>query len=134
MNKILLFIWIVFGFTKLMAQTPTLSERFKKKYEGKWSVNSKYQTNTIEIKFEKGKNYATVIDIGSGEAPPIVMRAFQKNSILTIQPALHRNDYCELEIKNGKLIFRTQPTIWTADGKPEPPGKFFGKKVFAKVK
>ena len=134
MNKILLFVWIIFGFTKLMAQAPALSEGFKKQYEGKWSAASKYQNNTIEIKFEPGKNYAIVIDIGSGEAPPVRMRAFQKNNILTIAPALHQNDYCELEIKNGKLIFRTQPTIWTEEGKPKPPGKFFAKKVFSKVK
>lgn len=45
-----------------------------------------------------------MIDIGSGEAPPIKLKAFQRDDILLIPPQ-GISDYCELRVKNGQLIF-----------------------------
>ncbi|MFC7345720.1 hypothetical protein ACFQO9_03175 [Chryseobacterium zhengzhouense] len=88
----------------------TISEKeyftgsFKKEFEGVWQKETEYQTNTIKIEFESGKNYATVIDIGSGEAPPLKFKAFQRGNMLLIPPEGIDN-YCELRVKNDQLIF-----------------------------
>jgi len=77
---------------------------FKKEFEGVWQKETEYQTNTIKIEFESGKNYATVIDIGSGEAPPVKLKAFRRGDILLIPPQ-GINDNYELRVKNDQLIF-----------------------------
>lgn len=111
------------------------TESFKTQFAGTWQKETEFQTNTIEIQFEPGKDYATVIDIGSGEAPPVKLNAIRQDNMLIIKPFQEHNDYCELEVKNGKLIFRTQPSVWNEDGRAEPPRKDrFLETIFMKVK
>ncbi|MCZ4245134.1 hypothetical protein [Pedobacter punctiformis] len=119
------FIIFVLFFNSLfvLAQRDELPQNLRKIYEGQWIIRRKHYINTIEIKFEKGKNYATLIDIGTGEAPPIELQANIKNNILIIPARLHKNDYIEMEVKNQKLIFRTQPAIWSGAGKSLPPDR-----------
>ncbi len=105
----------------------TISEKeyfasdFKKEFEGVWQKETEYQTNTIKIEFESGKDYATVIDIGSGEAPPLKLKAFQRGNMLLI-PAEGVNNNCELRVKNGQLIF-----LIPSDGKQEEVKTIFNK-------
>lgn len=111
------------------------TENFKKQFSGTWQMETEFQTNTIEIKFEPGKDYATIIDIGSGEAPPFKLNAVKQDNKLIIKPFKEHNDYCELEVRNGQLIFRTQPVVWNEDGTAELPRKDrFLETVFKKVK
>lgn len=134
MKKLFSCALLIACFISSTGQNTLIDEIFKKQFHGKWSADTKYQTNTIEIKFEAGKNYATVIDIGSGEAPPMRLQAFRQHNKLIINPIVHRSDYCELAVKNGKLIFKTYPTIWDSNNKPKPPGKNFVTTVFSKSK
>jgi len=111
------------------------TENLQKQFAGTWQLETAFQSNTIEIHFEPEKDYATVIDIGSGEAPPVKLNAVKKDNILIIKPFQEHNDYCELEVKNSKLIFRTQPALWNEDGTAEPPRKDrFLETIFEKVK
>jgi len=105
----------------------TISEKeyftssFKKEFEGVWQKETEYQTNTIKIQFESGKNYATVIDIGSGEAPPLKLKAFQRGNMLLIPPEGTSNN-CELRVIKGQLIF-----LIPADDKQEEVKTIFNK-------
>lgn len=105
----------------------TISEKeyftnsFKKEFEGTWQKETEYQTKTIKIQFESGKNYATVIDIGSGEAPPLKLKAYQIDDILLIPPQGISDNY-ELRVKNGQLIFLIPP-----DGKQSEVKTIFNK-------
>ena len=115
-------------------QNHPIPENIKTLFEGKWIVVRKYYTNTVEIKFEKSKDYATFIDIGTGEAPPIILHASFDGSKLVIPAQTHKNDYVEMMIKNGKLIFKTTPTIEDEDGIIQKPNeKYLISKVFTKV-
>ena len=45
-----------------------------------------------------------------------------KNDKLVVNPQTHVNDlYIELNVKSGKLIFRSQLVIWDRYGKPSAP-------------
>ncbi|WP_289663821.1 hypothetical protein [Flavobacterium panacagri] len=115
-------------------QTKPIPENIKTLFEGKWIIVTKYQTNTVEIKFEKGKDYATFIDIGTGEAPPIILHASFDGNKLVIPAETHKNDYVEMMIKNGRLVFKTIPTIQKEDGTFEKPDeKHLLSTVFTKV-
>ncbi|KAF2509104.1 hypothetical protein [Flavobacterium foetidum] len=115
-------------------QTRPIPENVKTLFAGKWIIERKYYTNTVEIKFEKNKDYATIIDIGSGEAPALFLKAYYQNNKLVIPAKIHENDYTEMTVKNGKLIFKTAPTIEKADGTLEKPEKYFLTTVFKKAK
>lgn len=116
-------------------QGDTIPQVIKSQFEGKWLRTTKYQTNTIEIKFEPGNDYATFIDIGSGEAPPITLHAFVRGTKLVIPACEHENDYVDMEIVKGKLVLRLQPIIWQGDETLMPDEmKMFLKTTFSKVK
>ncbi|AWK03531.1 hypothetical protein HYN56_04555 [Flavobacterium crocinum] len=116
------------------AQTHSIPENIKTLFEGKWIIVRKYYTNTVEIKFEKDKDYATFIDIGTGEAPPHILKAYLQENKLVIPAKTHENDYVEMTVKNGKLIFKTCPTIEKEDGTfQKPDEKHLLSKVFTKV-
>lgn len=102
------------------------TDSFKNQFAGTWQKETEFQTNTIEIQFEPGKNYATVIDIGSGEAPPRKLQALPKDNKLFINT---EDEHIQLEVKENQLIFRIQPTTWNKDGTVEKPVENIFKKV-----
>jgi len=102
------------------------TESFKTQFAGTWQKETEFQTNTIEIQFEAGKNYATVIDIGSGEAPPIKLQALPKDNKLFINA---EEEHIQLEVKNNQLIFRIQPTTWNKDSTSQKTVETVFKKV-----
>ena len=101
------------------------SENFPKDaFAGKWVRAQQFNDLILKIKFENGKDCATVIDIGTGEAPPIIFHAKLEDNKLIISPQTHVNDnHIELEIKNKKLIFKYQLVIWDRNGVPSPVNK-----------
>lgn len=95
----------------------TIPENIKSKFKGTWTNEQYGHTNTIVIKFEKGKNYATFLDIGTGESPTETFQARVKKNFLFIPAKHHRNDVnIEMEVIKGKLHFREQLVIWDAKG------------------
>ena len=89
----------------------------------------------LEIIIKKNKEYATITDIGTGEAPPIILHAEMQGNKLIIPPQTHKNDnHIELEIKNKKLVFSYQLVVWDKNGKPLPVNKNgFTKKIYKKI-
>ncbi|REC63971.1 hypothetical protein DRF65_04540 [Chryseobacterium pennae] len=77
---------------------------------------TEYFTNSIDIRFEKGKNFATFTDIGTGEAPPKTLKATVKGNLLIIPAQQHQNDYVEAEVIKGKLYLRTRQVLWDKQG------------------
>jgi len=96
----------------------------KAAFAGKWEHQQSHNNLILIIKFEEGKDYATFIDVGTGEAPSILFKAQMNGDKLIINPQTHHNDlYIQISVKNKKLIFKTQIAIWGADGNPLPPKK-----------
>jgi len=108
----------------------------KTAFAGKWEYHQTHHNLLLIIKFEKGKDYATFIDVGTGEAPSIQFKAQMIGDKLVINPQAHVNDfYIQLCVKNNKLIFKTQIAIWGADGNPLPPKKEgYLKRIYKRVK
>ena len=108
----------------------------KAAFIGKWERAQRFQNLVLEITFEKNNEYATVKDIGTGEAPPIILHAEMQGNKLIIPPQTHKNDnHIELEIKNKKLVFSYQLVVWDKNGKPLPVNKNgFTKKIYKKKK
>lgn len=93
----------------------------KKAFAGAWEHEQSHNNLVLIIKFEKGKDYATFIDVGTGEAPSVQFNAQMQGDKLLINPQTHVNDfYIQLAVKNNKLIFKTQIAIWDRSGNPLP--------------
>lgn len=82
--KTLLFTLFLLSAGFSFAQTTTIPENIKSAFEGTWQYTTKYQSNTVVIKFEPGKSYALFTDIGSGEAPARNFQATVKDKVLVI--------------------------------------------------
>ena len=96
-----------------------VSPQIKADFEGTWIYKRKHYSSTVILKFEKGKDYANIIDVGTGEAPEEHFRAQIKNNKLVIPPYYHRNDYnIEMEVIKGKLYFRQQLVLWDKNNNP----------------
>lgn len=94
----------------------------KAAFAGKWEYPQQHNSLVLVIKFEQGNDYATIIDIGTGEAPPYQLKARMLNDKLVIFPQTHVNDlYIEMTVKNNKLFFKSQIAIWDKDGNSLPP-------------
>lgn len=108
----------------------------KKAFTGTWEHEQSHNNLVLIIKFEKGKDYATITDVGTGEAPSIQLKAQMQGDKLIINPQTHVNDlYIQLSVKNNKLIFKCQIAIWGADGNPLPDNQNrYLTKVYKKVK
>ncbi|WP_162796239.1 hypothetical protein [Pedobacter namyangjuensis] len=108
----------------------------KKAFAGTWEHEQSHHNLVLIIKFEKGKNYATVVDVGTGEAPAFQLKAQMQGNELLINPETHVNDlYIRLSVKNNKLLFKTQIAIWGRNGKPLPPKKDgYTVRIYKKVK
>lgn len=101
------------------ADAQTIPDKIKSAFKGTWTYEQHSHINTIVIKFEKGKNYATFLDIGTGEAPTETFQASIKKNLLIIPAQHHKNDVnIEMEVIKGKLHFREQLVIWDAKGNP----------------
>lgn len=59
-----------------------VSPQIKADFEGTWIYKRKHYSSTVILKFEKGKDYANFIDVGTGEAPGEHFRAQIKNNNL----------------------------------------------------
>ncbi len=94
-----------------LAQGDTISAKLKADYEGTWLCKDKYMQSTIVIRFEADKDYVTIYDVGTGEAPVIILEAQVQGNKLIVPSRLHHNDYVELEIVKKRLRLRTRPTI-----------------------
>ncbi|MDQ8748551.1 DUF6705 family protein [Elizabethkingia miricola] len=102
----------------VFAQT-LVSPQIKADFEGTWVYKRKHYSSTIILKFEKGKDYANFIDVGTGEAPEERFRAQIKNGKLVIPPYYHRNDSkIEMEVIKSKLYFRQQLVLWDKNNNP----------------
>lgn len=114
----------------------TISQGIKSAFAGTWEYEQNGHTNTIVLKFEKGKNYATFLDIGTGEAPTETFRASVKNNLLIIPAQHHRNDTnIEMEVIKGKLHLRQQLVIWDAKGNAIPTkSNFKTERIFKRIK
>ncbi|GJN60990.1 DUF6705 family protein [Elizabethkingia anophelis] len=96
-----------------------VSPQIKADFEGTWIYKKKHYSSTIIIKFEKAKDYANFIDVGTGEAPEEHFRAQIMNNKLVIPPYYHRNDSkIEMEVIKGKLYFRQQLVLWDKNNNP----------------
>lgn len=94
----------------------------KASFAGKWEYPQEHNNLALLIKFEQGNDYATIIDIGTGEAPPYQLKARMLNDKLVIFPQTHVNDlYIEMTVKENKLFFKEQIAIWDENGKALPP-------------
>ncbi|WP_097133437.1 hypothetical protein [Pedobacter xixiisoli] len=119
-----------------IAQAQTIPDNIKSAFKGTWAYEQYGHTNTIVIKFEKGKNYATFLDIGTGEAPTETFQAKVKKNLLFIPAQHHKNDVnIEMEVIKGKLYFRQQLVIWDAEGNAIPTkSNFKTEQIFKRVK
>lgn len=108
---LLIFLFAKFGFAQ-----NEIPQNIKTSFTGTWVYEDKFYTNTIIIMFEKGKDYATFKDIGTGEAPTETFRAKLKGNLLVVAAQREKNDEIEMEIVKGKLHLRTRPAIWGRDG------------------
>lgn len=118
MRKSLAIITALLGNIIVFAQT-LVSPQIKADFEGTWVYKRKHYSSTIILKFEKGKDYANFIDVGTGEAPEEHFRALIKNNRLVIPPYYHRNDSkIEMEVIKGKLYFRQQLVFWDKNNNP----------------
>ncbi|WP_223578178.1 hypothetical protein [Sphingobacterium sp. GVS05A] len=115
MRPILLIIFILF-IGRSGAQTTEIPDRMKSAFTGKWEYKTRFQTNTVVIWFEPGKEYASFKDIGSGEAPPRTFRPQLKGNVLFIPAKQGLNDELEMEVVKGKLNLRVKPIIWDETG------------------
>lgn len=115
MRPILLIIFILF-IGRSGAQTTEIPDRIKSSFTGTWAYETRFQTNTVVIWFEPGKEYASFKDIGSGEAPPRTFRAQLKGKILFIPAKQGLNDELEMEVIKGKLNLRSRLITWGAAG------------------
>lgn len=133
--KCLILFTFLFAFT-VFAHAQTIPQSIKSAFAGTWEYEESGHTNTIVIKFEKGKNYATFLDIGTGEAPTETFRASVKNNLLIIPAQHHRNDTnIEMEVIKGKLYLRQQLVIWDAKGNPVPlKSNFKTERIFKRIK
>lgn len=107
----------------------------KAAFAGKWEHLQKHNNLVLLIKFEKGKDDVTIIDVGTGEAPSFRLKAKMLNDKLVIFPQTHVNDlYIEMTVKNKQLIFKYQIAIWDENGKALPPNKDkFLTRIYKKV-
>lgn len=121
MKKLFFLIALVLISISSQAQTRPFP---KTAFTGKWEYEQSHNNLLLIIKFEKGKDYATIVDVGTGEAPSFQLKAQMQGDKLIINPQTHINDlYIQLSVKNNKLIFKSQIAIWGRDGKPLPATK-----------
>jgi len=115
MRPILLTIFILF-IGRSGAQTLAIPDPIKSAFTGTWAYETRFQTNTVVIWFEPGKDYASFKDIGSGEAPPRTFWAQLKGKVLFIPAKQGLNDELEMEVIKGKLNLRSRLITWDAAG------------------
>lgn len=107
----------------------------KASFAGKWEHQQLHNNLVLLIEFEKGKDYATITDVGTGEAPPFQLKAKMLANKLVIFPQTHVNDlYIELSVKEKQLIFKYQIAICDKDGKALLPKKdSFATQIYKRV-
>ncbi|WP_343561758.1 hypothetical protein [Sphingobacterium sp.] len=115
MRPILFIIFLLF-IGRSEAQVQEIPDRIKSTFTGTWGYKTRFQTNTVVIWFEPGKDYASFKDIGSGEAPPRTFQAQVKGMVLFIPAKQGINDEIELEVVKGKLNLRARYITWDNDG------------------
>ncbi|MDR2272077.1 MAG: hypothetical protein LBF27_14320 [Sphingobacterium sp.] len=114
--KVLLFIFLSSVSQSLSAQQKEIPEHVKITFAGVWQYKNKYQTNTVEIRFERGKDYALFRDVGNGMAPARVLRAKMQGKQLIIQAQWQKNDDVAMEVINRKLYLHTKPIQYDEKG------------------
>lgn len=131
--KTLLFTLLFLSATYSFAQTSTIPESIKSAFDGTWQYTTKYQSNTVIIKFEPGKNYALFTDIGSGEAPARSFQTTVKGNLLVIPGQPGQNDYVEMKVIKGKLYLSTQQVSQDEKGNIGRTGSI-EKRTFKRIK
>lgn len=132
--------YIFFVLTLLFAkcaypQVEKIPQNIKSAFEGHWIYQDKYHSNSVIIKFERDKNYATFIDVGTGEAPTKTFHAHIKGSLLVIKAQREKNDDIKMEIIKGKLHLRTRSVAWDKKGNLVDKDKAsFKERVFKRTK
>lgn len=134
-RKILLVLWMVLISMLADGQTVCISTRFRSAFEGTWQNKQKYNTNTVRIRFEAGKDYALFTDIGNGMAPACTLKAIPQGDLLVIPAQQNRNDYIELQIVKGRLHLKAKPVNWDENGKEiKNDGKAMDLRVFKRIR
>ncbi len=115
------------------AQTYTIPQNIQSAFEGVWIYEVKYHTNSVAIRFEKGKDYAIFTDIGTGEAPPKSMKAIVKGNLLIIPAQQNQNDYIEAEIIKGKLHLKIKQVTWDKKGNAIQNSNSSEQRIFKRI-
>ena len=97
------------------AQT-AIPKNIQNTFAGVWEMKEKHSTNTVSIRFEPGKNYAIVKDIGNGMAPPRILHATLEGKRFVIPAQREQNAYIELEVIKGMLHLWLKPANWDKNG------------------
>jgi hypothetical protein len=102
------FVLVFFSFLPVLSfsQKHKIPTQTIQSFEGVWKAQHKGYSNTEKIKFEKNKPFATLTDIGTGEAPPIILHAFVQGNELIIPAKENSNDEIRMKIKNKKLLLK----------------------------
>ncbi|KKO89451.1 hypothetical protein AAW12_24370 [Sphingobacterium sp. Ag1] len=116
MKKLFIGIFLISGIKLSYAQNAVIPVSITSVFEGTWQYKTRFQTNTVKIRFEQGKDYALFMDIGSGEAPAKILRAAVKGKLLVITAIQNQNDDIELEVIDRKLILRVKRVLWNKEG------------------
>lgn len=116
---------IVIAFLMVSFSSYARTKAFPKKaFTGRWEYKQIHSNLVLVIKFEKGKNYATIVNVGTGEAPSFQLKAQMQGDKLIINPQTHENDlYIQMSVKNNRLIFKSQIAIWDENGNALPAKK-----------
>jgi len=115
--KQLVLVLMVLAAKVAVAQSGQLPTNIKSAFEGVWQYKDKFQTNTVKIQFETGRDYALFTDIGTGVAPSKTFKVQLKDNLLVLPAIRNQNDYLEMEIVEGKLYLCTIPAQWDSNGK-----------------
>lgn len=135
MKLFLNIIFLLFVTQFSVAQTGIIQKSSRSAFEGIWQYKNKFQTNTVRIHFEPGKDYAIFTDIGSGVAPSKTFHATVKGNLLVIPARQKQNDYIELEVIKGMLHVRTKPGRWDEKGNIITTDRNqMDQKVFSRIK
>ena len=110
--RLILFILLSFFTSTLSAQNKEISHSIKSAFTGRWGYKTSFQTNTVVIWFDQGKDYANFKNIGSGMAPPQTFRAKVKGNLLIIPAKQGQNDEIEITVIKGKLYLSIKQIVW----------------------
>ncbi|QQT33046.1 hypothetical protein I6I99_10960 [Sphingobacterium multivorum] len=135
MKQLFIILFLTLGAKITHAQTTVIAAAIRSAYEGTWQYKTKFQSNTVRVQFEPGKDYAIFTDIGSGEAPAKTFKAVLKGKLLIMPAVRNQNDDIELEIIGRTLHLRTTQAVWDNNGnRIKPNNPQIDQRIFKRIK